>query len=864
MPKPCKKGCALRLSNCLGHLAAGVCDKVAAGDVAAIALVCACAESNQLAVASEFITASRWGIGQLDGGGRVALITGGIGDFFALESHLTDEIRQNLVGVIFATRAARAIQELLQQLAPRVFPRLVMFEDVARDFAYDRYTFHSVPEVAEAIKRPNLLGNVEDWSIGREFDRIAKGQLAFTGSSFLKHQLADISGLALPRRYTVIHPVTANEERQARNFILEDWRWVFDHVTADIVVVGNETVGVPYNARIIDLTGKTTLAESIEILKGAAGFVGVASCLSVLAAQLFPPEQLRVKGPGENVQRNRAVYFAPQTDFRWLRPAICASVADSYDWELLITPEPRKPDAPGLPEVTLNVVQGIGDIFWVYQRFHDHVSRLHLNVLITEDCELHRRAEPFLRLLPKVGTITYLLVSQDEYTRVARTRSKVSTVLADPGRVHEFGSNRCLEEGIRLEAEEPELSVAWNVEINSEPFALPHSRYAILYVSGSQSAFVWTREQWLEFVVDLWKSNDLRLPIVILGANYDASVARWLKEQLGAQGIVAVALINRPMESVVYWIKNAELFVGYQSGLGILADNFGVPSVMLYYPFLRAMKYAWCQPWHADDGIFHAFTFDEDPAECATMHFEPRSRRDLEWDERRGIARRVFTEQHIDYGDAYWEKYQGYAQSPIAHELNLGRIALVRRHVPEGKILDIGIGSGAFVEAAHGFGWDVNPRGIAWLRERGIFVDPRHANWESITAVTFWDSLEHMADPAEILELIPDGTHIFVSMPIFADLSQVRSSKHYRPNEHLWYFTERGLIQYMNDLDFACLESNHFETELGRESISSFAFVKDSTRAWSSSPMACSISSTSDTSSSLSAPASSEPALSSA
>jgi glycerol-3-phosphate cytidylyltransferase-like family protein len=67
----------------------------------------------------------------------------------------------------------------------------------------------------------------------------------------------------------------------------------------------------------------------------------------------------------------------------------------------------------------------------------------------------------------------------------------------------------------------------------------------------------------------------------------------------------------------------------------------------------------------------------------------------------------------------------------------------------------------------------------------------------------------------------------------------------------------------MNDLDFACLETNHFETELGRESIAGFAFVKDSTRAWSSSPKACSISSTSDTSSSSSAPSSSEPALSS-
>jgi hypothetical protein len=51
------------------------------------------------------------------------------------------------------------------------------------------------------------------------------------------------------------------------------------------------------------------------------------------------------------------------------------------------------------------------------------VPRLHLNVLITEDCELQRRADPFLRLLPKVGEIWNQLVSEDEYTRVARARS---------------------------------------------------------------------------------------------------------------------------------------------------------------------------------------------------------------------------------------------------------------------------------------------------------------------------------------------------------------------------------------------------------------------------------------------------------
>ena len=52
----------------------------------------------------------------------------------------------------------------------------------------------------------------------------------------------------------------------------------------------------------------------------------------------------------------------------------------------------------------------------------------------------------------------------------------------------------------------------------------------------------------------------------------------------------------------------------------------------------------------------------------------------------------------------------------------------------------------------------------------------------------------------------------------------IRDSKHYRPGEHLYYFTELGFAQWMARHGFELLEVSNFETKAGRDSILSFAF----------------------------------------
>lgn len=150
------------------------------------------------------------------------------------------------------------------------------------------------------------------------------------------------------------------------------------------------------------------------------------------------------------------------------------------------------------------------------------------------------------------------------------------------------------------------------------------------------------------------------------------------------------------------------------------------------------------------------------------------------------------------------------------------RVEFVARHY-SGPLIDVGIGSGAFVElrakSEPTYGYDVNPAGVSWLDERGLLVNPYS---RPVDAVTMWDVIEHIPDYPELL--IGVQQWLFLSLPIFRDADHVLRSKHFKPDEHCWYFTRAGLVWAMKTDGFELVEENTSETELGREDIGSFAF----------------------------------------
>lgn len=181
------------------------------------------------------------------------------------------------------------------------------------------------------------------------------------------------------------------------------------------------------------------------------------------------------------------------------------------------------------------------------------------------------------------------------------------------------------------------------------------------------------------------------------------------------------------------------------------------------------------------------------------------------------------------YDDAYFAKYQDMAESDVGIQLNAFRAQLVSRHAPTDDgcipmLLDVGIGDGAFLRSIESFAWlrsfgcDINPAGVAYLIERGQLASFNTPG--SFDVVTFWDSLEHIRDPRPALAAARKIA--LVSIPIFTDAAHAVTSRHFRPDEHFWYFTRHGFIQFADQEGFDCIDVLATETALGRDSIETF------------------------------------------
>jgi hypothetical protein len=202
---------------------------------------------------------------------------------------------------------------------------------------------------------------------------------------------------------------------------------------------------------------------------------------------------------------------------------------------------------------------------------------------------------------------------------------------------------------------------------------------------------------------------------------------------------------------------------------------------------------------------------------------EQLSRRHLTWWPQIGIGWYPVEAENVPYDQAYFDQFDRNAKTPIGRALMSARCDFVEQHY-RGPSIDVGIGSGAFIECRQArqqktWGYDINAAGIKWLERRMLLIDPYLVPFQ---AMTMWDVLEHMADFELLLANCREW--LFVSLPIFRDAEHVLRSKHFKPAEHCWHFTRDGLVFAMKFCGFTLVSESNVETELGREDIGTFAF----------------------------------------
>lgn len=186
------------------------------------------------------------------------------------------------------------------------------------------------------------------------------------------------------------------------------------------------------------------------------------------------------------------------------------------------------------------------------------------------------------------------------------------------------------------------------------------------------------------------------------------------------------------------------------------------------------------------------------------------------WSEELGYGWHTAPAMHYDSG--YFAHYQKLDATPMGAALTKARVELVSKYTTPSYGCDIGIGGGRYVEESNGFGFDVCPDAVSWLEDNGRLAEQEYG----LQVATCWDSLEHIPEPEKLLARVREW--LFVSMPIYKDMQGVLTSKHYKPGEHLHYWTLAGFIAWCERQGFEVQEVNHAEEELGREGITSFAF----------------------------------------
>lgn len=184
------------------------------------------------------------------------------------------------------------------------------------------------------------------------------------------------------------------------------------------------------------------------------------------------------------------------------------------------------------------------------------------------------------------------------------------------------------------------------------------------------------------------------------------------------------------------------------------------------------------------------------------------------------------------YDRAYLEQRYGGIPERMREMADLRARVLSAFQQPPGRLLDYGCGVGAVVDAAQRAGWDAVGCDIVPGPD---VLDPAEVGggWD---VVTFFDSLEHLVDPAAVVASL-DARAVFVSVPwchLPEDQEWFMGYYHRRPGEHLWHWSRDTLVAFFAALGYRCVMTSSFEDvirlpwKIDQDNILSGLFVRKS------------------------------------
>jgi 2-polyprenyl-3-methyl-5-hydroxy-6-metoxy-1,4-benzoquinol methylase len=158
------------------------------------------------------------------------------------------------------------------------------------------------------------------------------------------------------------------------------------------------------------------------------------------------------------------------------------------------------------------------------------------------------------------------------------------------------------------------------------------------------------------------------------------------------------------------------------------------------------------------------------------------------------------------------------------------KVRLVERHVPGGRILDVGCADGKFLWALDPGRWErwgveFSADTVALVRGRipGLHLltgDIHHPDLPEGTfdAVTFWHVLEHLPRPREVLarvaRLLRPGGHAIISLPNLASLQAAFFRRYWYAFDdvprHLFHYSPAALERLLAEAGLTVVDHRYF------------------------------------------------------
>lgn len=243
------------------------------------------------------------------------LVTGSIGDWLAIQYFLPKDLE--IKKFYMATQSIGILKPIIRL----VYPNAEIIE-IYKNWK-TRFCLYHKAELTTLISAPKGWENVKDLSIFTLFPEIMRKEWNFEPECKLLEKTQTIS-VELPKNFIVIVP-DSEHKFVNRDFSKSDWGQTLAYLKkkdiTGVILRKSGTQAIPKTPYLLDLTGQTTFLETMEIMKKASGYIGIDSCLSVIASKL-PYKVMKVKTINKHLLSWQQIYYAPRTKFNFIADKI--------------------------------------------------------------------------------------------------------------------------------------------------------------------------------------------------------------------------------------------------------------------------------------------------------------------------------------------------------------------------------------------------------------------------------------------------------------------------------------------------------------------------------------------------------------